>query len=303
MPFDIRVQPHAIGGHVIYRVTFGFTGAGKGWAETHACLNAADNPLLLAPTMEDIASKRAQMLGREFAIVAIRISRYATDAGVRSRGVKLVKKTFRHSTQTASAGAEPAEVALLVRGSAEPSILNPQFNTNQNTTFLGAPLDVSVDDGGQVFEGKGGLGAAFGAWRTAMLTATMGWLADETILNVGILGIAQNANGTVTYTFPPTVLASLTLGAKYKARVRSVNQGRSPLNIEQIVRVDSPVTLVTERVIGIPTPQTLGSIRLYRIVKPFVDYGDLQLADRVGKHQRGRPYGSSPGRLRDRVLG
>lgn len=288
---------------MIYRITFGFDGAGVGWAETHAMLNGSNNPKDLFPTLADIATKRAQMLGREFRIKAIRVSRYATDAGVRAKGVQLLKGDWRNSVQTVSAGAEPASVALIATGYAEPSPFNPQFDANSNRTFLGAPLDVCVDDAGRVYEAKGGLGAAFASWRSAMLGTTIGWLANQTIAEIDLVGIAQNINGTVTYTVAAADTAALTVGQIYKARVRQVNNGQSPLNIEQKVKVKSATELVTRRVIGIPTAQANGVIRIYKQVQPFVDYGDLVLSAEVGKHKRGRPFGSSPGRRPRQILG
>jgi hypothetical protein len=72
----------------IYRVTFGFSGMGQGWSETHACRDSSSNPIDLAPKCIAVAQKRVTFLGREFVINAIRISRYSDDGGtVRQRGV------------------------------------------------------------------------------------------------------------------------------------------------------------------------------------------------------------------------
>lgn len=289
---------------MIYRITFGFAGLGTGWAETHAMLSQLNNPKDLMPTLADIAQKRAQMLGREFSIVALRASRYSTDAGVRSRGSFMVKQRFTNAIQTVSAAAEPAVVALLVRGSAEPSQLNPLFDANTNQSFLGAPLDVCVDNGGAVDPGKGGLGAAFASWRAAMLATTIGWLANQTILDLPINAITQQTNGTVKIVTDGATLPTLTANQFYKARIRGVNNGVSPLNGEVIVRAGSVSTeLITKQVIGIALAQAGGSIRIYKQVQPFVDYGDLVLNLETGKHQRGRPFGSTPGRARRRVRG
>lgn len=287
----------------IYNVTYGFEGKGVGWSESHAMLNAADNPSSLAVTVRDIASKRAQMLGIEFTLNKIRISRYSTEAGVRTRGVFPIDCNYKITSGAQQLGAEPAAVALLVRGYATPSVAFPQFDANTNLTYLGAPLDISVDDGGVVYEGRGGLGAAFGQWRSIMLSSNAGWLPDVTIAEIAIISIAQNVNGTVTYTVAEADTAALVVGQVYEARVRQVNQGRSPLNIAQKVKLQTATTLVTRRVIGIPTPQTLGTIRIYKQVSPFIDFGDLVLSGKVAKHKRGRPFGSIPGRLPKRILG
>lgn len=288
---------------MIYRISFAFEGAGVGWQETHAMLNAANNPSALAPTLIDIANKRVQMLGNEFRIFGIRVSRYSTDAGVRQRGVFPIKQSFRIASQAAATQAEPSNVAYLVRGIAEPSLVNPQFDANTNVNFLGGPFDACVNNAGVVDQSKGGLGAAFAAWRSAMLGVAMGWLANQTIAEVPVVSIAQNPNGTVTYTVDADDTAALAVGSVYKVRVRQVNQGTSPLNMEQKVLLKTTTTFVTRRVIGIPTAQSGGTIRVYKIVQPFIDFGDLVLEENVGKHKRGRVPGSSPGRARKRILG
>lgn len=288
---------------MIYRITFGFTGLGQGWAETHAMLNAANNPKDLMPTLIAIAQKRVLMLGREFSINAIRASRYATDAGVRMRGSFILKQLFTNPDGTKQAAAEPADVALIVRGSAEPAILTPQFDANQNQTFLGGPLDICIDNAGVVNRGAGGLDSAFNSWRSLMLGTTIGWLASATIANLDISAISQNPNGTVRLTTEANLLETLVQGQLYKARVRQVNEGVSPLNGELIVRIVDTHTMDTKQVIGLGLTQTGGAIRVYKQVQPFVDYGDLTLNGTVGNHKRGRPFGSTPGRARRRIRG
>lgn len=286
---------------MIYRITFGFAGMGVGWSETHAMLNAANDPKSLVPTLRDIAQKRAQFLGREFKIVAIRIARYANDAGVRQRGVFLHKEQFQTSVTGATGAAEPASVALLVRGAAEPSQINPQFNANTNQTFLGAPFDVSVDNGGVVDPGKGGLQAAFNSWRDVMLTATMGWLASDTIAQADIKTITQELDGTVTFETKAAINPALTANQLYRARIRQVNNGVSPLNGEVILVSVDATHVRTRYPIAFALAQQGGIIRFYRQVAPFIDYGDLSLVLLAAKHKRGRPFGSTPGRKRRRI--
>lgn len=288
---------------MIYRITFGFDGMGQGWSETHAMLNGSNNPKDLFPTLADIATKRAQFLGLPFRIKAIRVSRYSTDAGVRAKGVQILKGDWRYTGSFSAPGAEPGNVALIATGYAEPSPFNPKFDANSNRTWLGAPLDASVDDGGRVYEGRGGLGAAFGSWRSAMLNTTIGWLANETIYMSDIDTITQTAQGRVDIKVVDPFAPPLVVGQTYKARVRSVNDGRSPLNRELIVVARAGDILRTREILGIPTAQVGGAIRVYKQVQPFVDYGDIALSLEAGKHKRGRPFGSVPGRRRREVRG
>lgn len=289
---------------MIYRVTFGFSGGSVGWSETHACLNPDNDPGGLVPQMRDIASKRAQMLGSEFSIVAIRIARYATEAGARIRGVKLVNETFSNSHKGETGwGAEPAQVALMVRGDSKASVLNPAFDANENQTFLGGPIDDCVDQGGNVFPGRRNLGSAFASWRSAMINASMGWLASQTIVDTPITEISQNVNGTVQITTVAGLVPTLIPGQTYRARIRRVNGGVSPLNGEIILTCVDNDTLVSYEVIGLALAQVGGRVRIYKQIAPFVGYGDLILADRAGNHKRGRPFGSKPGRARKRIRG
>lgn len=288
---------------MIYKVTFGINGKSQGWQEGFAMLNASINPIDLYPTVLDIANKRAQMLGREFTIVAIRIARYSTEGGVRQRGAYFKRVNITNSVTTQTAAAEPANVALIVRGSAQLSQVPSEFDSNQNNLYLGAPLDVSVDNAGEVFEGKGGLGAAFTFWRSVILGASAGWLANKVLTDAEIKTITQNVNGTVTIETAAPMPGTVVPGQKYKCRCRQVNEGNSPLNRELIWRATDATHLVSVRVVGIPSLQKNGNIKIYQQVQPFIDFGDLVLQAQVGKHKRGRPYGSSPGRRKKQVLG
>jgi hypothetical protein len=115
--------------------------------------------------------------------------------------------------------------------------------------------------------------------------------------------IAQNMNGTVTLTYTPPAPPALVVGQWYRGRIRGINNGVSALNGEVIVQARTATTLVSKEVIGIPTAQAGGFIRVYKQVQPFVDYGDITLNGEVGKHKRGRPFGSTPGRARRRIRG
>lgn len=289
---------------MIFRVTFGFEGNGVGWSETHAATASSENPIDLAGVMTNVAAKRVQMLGREFRINAIRISRYSNDgATARARGVYLIKQNFANSGTTLNYSAEPAQVALLVRGSADQVATPADFRANQNQTFLGGPLDKCVDNAGVVYPGEMGLGAAFASWSGAVIAAKMGWLASQTVIDLPITALAPAASGQVEITTTPGLVGPLVLQHVYKARIRRVNAGNSPLNGELLVRCVDNDTLMSEEIIGIALAQSGGRIRVYKEIAPFILYGGLGLESTAGNHKRGRPFGSKPGRARKRVRG
>jgi len=289
---------------VIYRVTFGFEGLGQGWTETHACRNASANPIDVSPFAIAVAQKRVTFLGREFSINAIRISRYSDDGATqKQRGVYSIRQRFANPIQTVAQAAEPAAVALLARGTTSANLAPPAFVANQNVTFLGAPPDDAVNNGGDVDLGKAQLGQNFIQWATSMLAPgnPFGWLVSSTIANIDIISLSQNANGTVEITTAP--VPALTIGQIYTARIRRVNAGVSPMNGQVIVRYSAAGLFNTQEVIGLALAQQGGAMRIYSQISPFAAYANITPELVVGKHKRGRPFGFTPGRARRRVRG
>lgn len=290
---------------MIYRVTFGFEGQGKGWSETHAVQAQSTEPSALVPGAIAIAQKRVTFLGREFSINAIRIARYSDDgATTRMRGTVPINRTFKNPDQTVKMAAEPAVVALLARGETNAAVgAPPALTANINQTFLGAPPDDAVNNGGDVDPGKSNLGANYAQWAALIVQNRYGWLASNTIADLEIDTITQRLNGTVEFDMVGPVGGGLVIGRTYPARVRRVNAGVSPLNGQIILRYVAPNTFVSQEIIGLALAQTGGFIRVYQPIAPFIPFSNLTLQDRTARHKRGRPFGSTPGRARNRVRG
>lgn len=289
---------------MIYRVTFGFEGLGQGWSETHAVQNASENPQDLAPAAVNIAQKRVTFLGREFSINAIRISRYSDDgATTRARGVWLIKQTISNPIQTVAQAAEPAVVALLANGSTAAGLAPPAFVANVNRTFCGAPPDDAVDNGGAVNLGKANLGNNFNQWAAALLQARYGWLVSSQLADLSINTISQNVNGTVEITVNGVVPGTIVAGKTYPARIRRVNNGTSPLNGPLNLTYVGGQVFNTQEIIGLAIAQTGGFAKVYSAISPFAGFANVTPQLVVGKHQRGRPFGSTPGRARRRIRG
>lgn len=289
---------------MIYRVTFGFEGLGVGWSETHACRNASQNPVDVAPAAVNVAQKRVTFLGREFSINAIRISRYSDDgATARQRGVYLIKQRFSNPIQTVAQAAEPASVALLARGITAAQLAPPDFVANQNQTFLGAPPDDAVNNGGDVDLGKANLGANFTQWAAAIVGVgtPFGWLVSSTLTQVDLLDITATGSGQVMFTTSAPV--GLTIGKTYTARIRRVNGGVSPLNGQIIVKYTAANTFLSQEIIGLALTQVGGVMRVYAPISPFAAYANIFPELTTAKHKRGRPFGFTPGRARKRIRG
>lgn len=289
---------------MVYLITYGFEGLGQGWSETHACKSATESPSALQAIALNVAQKRVTFLGREFRINFIRISKYSDDgATVRLKGVSPRRVDLRNPIVTAAQAAEPAVVALNVVGTTGAGLAPAAYVNNINRTYCGAPPDLAVDNGGIVDPGKAGLAANFGQWAAACLQANFGWLINDTIANLDINTISSNANGTVTITTAPVTTEPLVIGKSYPARARRVNMGRSPLNGQLILKYTAANTFVTQEVIGLALAQEGGAVRIYRDIYPYAGFLNLDLQLQTAKHQRGRPFGSTPGRQRNRIRG
>lgn len=288
----------------VYRVTFGFEGLGVGWSETHAARNTSETPQALVADAINVAQKRVTFLGREFSINAIRISKYSNDGATeRQRGVFPVKQLFTNPVQTVAQAAEPAVVALIGFGRTTVNLAPPGFGANTNRTFLGAPPDDAVNNGGVVDPAKANLGVNFQQWAAAVVAANYGWLASARLADLAINAISQNADGTVEITVKPPVPGTIVVGTTYTARARRINNSSSPLNGPLILTYTAANTFNTQEVIGLGLAQAGGNVRIYQPVQPFIPFAAVDLQLVTAKHQRGRPFGSIPGRARRRIRG
>jgi hypothetical protein len=290
---------------MIYRLTFQFSGLGVGWSETHALQNASSDPATLLPIVQQLAQARANFLGAPFVIFGARIAKFFDEvAQVRARGSILLKQTFSTVQPGIVGGAEPADVALVARWT--PDLTNPAlapFAGATADTLLGAPPDVSVNQGGIVDQGAGQLGLFIASFRSAMIQLKAGWLASQRADNIRIASIAQNLDGTITITLERAPVPAPTLNAATTVRVRGINHGKTPIPGQLRGVFATNTTFVSAIAIGIPTPQVGGFMRTYAPNPTFLPYGGMLLEGQVGEHRRGRPPGSPRGRQPARVRG
>lgn len=289
---------------MIYNVTFYFRGQGIGWSESHAVRYGNTSPELVLPRAISVAQKRVQLLGREFEIHAIRIAKYSDDeATERFKGVYLLKQIFKNSVQTNTMAAEPAVVAFLVRGGTNGNGAPAGMAANTNRTYLGAPPDTAVDNAGIVDPSKANVQVNFDQWASTLLANDFGWIAFPQTQDLKIKTISQTTDGYVQIVTDPPTGTPPVIGTAYKARARRVNNSRSPLNGELIVIYTAANTWVTQEVIGLAVAQSGGFLKVYKKIGNFLKFASLTLDLETAKHQRGRPFGVSPGRAPRRIRG
>jgi hypothetical protein len=302
---------------MIYRVTFLFSGGGEGFSETHLLQSTETNFNNLRAALGALAQARANLLGDPFYVWGIRISKYSTDGGVKlSRGVRLWKGDpagayagwYNVNFDKANNGSEPSEVAIQAIGFTGPPAPEA-LQGNQNFTSLGAPPDAVVDDNGTVYPAKLGFGAAFNIWAGILTKANSGWGwgADVILVDFALKTATQAANGTVVVTTDTVIPNTVAVGQKYNVRFRDVNNGQGALNGEAILIYNGVVggssQFTTREVIGIPTAQNGGFCKVYKQVKTFVPYLQIDLGLVAIKHKRGKSPAARRGRAKRRIRG
>lgn len=285
---------------VIYRVTFGFEGKGEGWSENHQLSSTVPLARNLRTICENVAQKRANFLGRPFTLNALRISAYLQDNGSRAPKNHFFRRlNFSSQNPTTTGDAEPGNVCLIHRGFTDAV-------GNQNSTFLGGPPDDSVNFGGNVIFGAAGLATALTVYEAALIgdgTYAFGWGQSSTPEDYEITDVSQETDGTVILTINRDFVVPTPAAAFYPGRIRALNNGKSPLNGQVLVR-PLPInarTLQTKEQIAFVLAQVNGHIKVYKATRPFLPYTAFITDFTTGEHKRGKPFGSPRGRATNRT--
>lgn len=284
------------------KVTMFFVGRNQGWSEYHMLNTQSTIPRDNQALVTALCQKRAQFLGAPYSILGFRIAAYLNNDTTRAnRQSWLVLQNFVSGHPSTTGNAEPADVALLGVG------VNNAFE-GVSRFFMGAPPDAAVDNGGLVNPGAAGLGTDVGNYFAFLLNpgvqgASFGWGVSGTPADNQIKAITQVADGRVSIQFTAAVALPQVHSTFYPARIRQVNQGKSPLNGQCLVQVTATDTVTTKEIIGFSTDQTGGFCKIYPQLRQFAPYVALVFQNVVGNHRRGRPFGSSRGRAATRVRG
>lgn len=283
----------------IYNTTMFFAGRGEGWSETHQLSTGFTTPIECFPIMQALAAARANLLGLPYNIIGFRVSAYTIDGLTRApRSIKSSRQVFVQSPQCMTGQAEPGPVALLMQGATAPG-------TQTNISFLGAPADDAVTAGGQVQRGQANLGGNFNSYAQLLLApgagSVFGWGKSNSGDPININSITANVNGTVRFVLNNAAAFVAPFAKQFPARCSGINGGKSLLNgALNVVSVNATSCDSTE-MIAFTVDQINGKMRLYPVIRPFTPYRDLSLADYVGNHKRGRPFGSRRGRAPKRI--
>lgn len=277
----------------LYRCSWVFSGKKKGWSETWVIPRDNTTPAALSGLLTPVSQLRANMLGREFRIDAIRISKIRLANGNKvKRQVFLFETPFIPTDLTGANAADAPDAAVIGNAVDITGSFRKQF-------FLGAPPDAIIVNGGDLDTGINGWGGKFTSWALQMVALNAGWLNRVpvqlagmdfvTITNyaVAVTGIVTITSDVGTWGLPPYV--------KQVVSIRGLNGSHSNLNGQLLVLPKTETTCVTVK----PRPslpfQSDGFMTHYQQPYPNI-VSSLITAVKAGNHKRGRPLLVSPGR-------
>jgi len=210
----------------LYRTTFFFAGASQGWSESYVFPRdgvtvATFNSL----TATAIAQSRAQLLAREYKLVAFRTAKIRTAAGATvKRNADLVVVDYGPGGTTAGwRGCQPRECVIMNGISAD--------GGREKKTYLRGIPDQVIEDAGQLNTGETiGWFSRLSSFQSLLLQAQAGWLQDITQgPSFNVVTYVTGANLIQEVEFQGNIFNALAVGTEVPVRLTGIN-GKSRLN-------------------------------------------------------------------------
>lgn len=279
-----------------HKVTFFFRGKGKGWTESlwYASSNGSYEQTMGQAKV--IARARAELLGKECEIHAIRVSTEGTGPDA-----ELEYVTYK---QTGEAVGKIGDAVKLKRGTAQPDVaLLVRFanaaRTQHKFVFVRGIWDEVENDYG-VYTPNETWERALNDWMDTLRLTSWGWWGVATKKKERLTGVVRNANDTATFTFANNLFDGITAGKRVSVRVSGVNGGKSNLNATHIVQVLSASEARTEKALAVSNLNVggFGAIQ----TKGYIDI-EFAKAQKIVTRECGAPLLESPGRAKAKARG
>lgn len=262
-----------------WKITFVFGAGERGWTESWFSNRTDLNVIEMKVQADTIGALRANMLGQEARIKAIRISNPNRQPDSALFYVNL-------TNQFVQVPCASFDLSLYSRFFAA-------GGERTKAVFLrGFPDDVEVNGGR--FEGGGAAAftIAFDAWSAIIVDRQWGWRGVSGPPPEARVNVAELGNGIVEFTALTDVFSPYVPGDKLSVRVSGFPK-QSGLNRSFVVRVVSPTRATTTFPIGVLNTTLPGTIRL-----PLTDFIPAVFArpQKVGPRKAGAPLLVTPGR-------
>lgn len=207
------------------KITFFFAARERGWTESYFRITTDTDLNAVVTQAELVAELRAQMLGKEARIFAIR----ASNEDVKNDSY-LRYKDFKNTDANPRDCAD-LDIAILAR------LANFGFTRFKNVFLRGFWDSLEVNAGQFIGPGKAAFTDAFNNWIDRLKRDLYAWKSQPaTGANADIQTYTTPADGLAEITTKTDLVPPAVVGAKNLARISGVN-GKSALNGQQLVEV------------------------------------------------------------------
>lgn len=270
--------------------TWIFAGPQKGWSESYYIQDLTPTIAAGQNIAAQVATVRAQMLGTECYIKAIRVQE-VEDAG--GNKVKFQGDTFQYPTYPGNTGhsAAQCDLSLLVDHQG-------QDGGRHRNGYLGGIWDDVESEFGK-YKPPAAFTAAFASWKAKILEFGYGWVSRTPSIDYALTNYTIDENQFVTITTGGTPFNGLG-DAPFYVNVKKLPAvgGRSALNGTLLVRRLTDSTCITMNRIAVGPFVAPGYLN--KFTYQFREIADLAV-EKVVSRERGAPLLESRGRRRARA--
>jgi hypothetical protein len=275
-----------------------FQSPGKGWTESYFFNYVSDDIKAAFEPMSFLAGRRAQLLGTNAYVKAIRVALVISALGVVQKNKSKLRK-IRYDPSPQIVGNQLAEGDVCVL-----SMLRNADQSRKKASYLrGIPDAIEFDDGTYNPDGAAGWGARYDAYIERMKligggASNLGWwgyvpFPEAAIQTYSVVA----ATSIVTITMPAGTFAAFDPGKKLSVRIRGVNV-HSVLNGSQVITVVDPATCKITKPLACGPFVSGGEMIIY--TRSLIPVADADVPS-ITTHKTGAPLLESPGRLRARA--
>lgn len=271
----------------IHKVTFVFDGRLCGWTESHWVNAIEASHEITLEAAKKLAAKRANLLGVECSIKAIRVSTEGVgpDAMLRYLRYRPAFPSPNQAPATAEKAAQK-DVALQVR-------MENGTHTQHKLIFLRGVWDSIESENGEYLDNDN-FRVAFGAYNKILTSGPWGWFGSTSRTTSKLSNVQRGVNtDSAVFSFAENLFPDGLAHKKVRIRISGVNAGRSNLNGVHVVSVTDRMTCSTDFPLAVANRVEggRGSYNTY----DFIQYatGDDQ---KIVTRETGAPLLESPGR-------
>lgn len=278
-----------------HKVTFFFEGRGRGWTESLHYASPDDDYMRTTADANKLAVLRANLLGKECWIKAIRVSKEGTGPDAELTYVRYEPKGLKvgvNGNEILKRGAAQPDVGLLLR-------CENAAHTQHKFLYLRGIWDEVENNHGEYTPTADWL-AVLVPYFDEVKGGNWGWWGVAVKAKQPLDDVARQANDQAVITTTVDLVPPEMVGKVTAVRISGVNAGRSNLNTTHVVRVMDRKTFKTTRVLAVANTVVDGSVAWWG--KGYIDIANIK-SQKIVTRECGAPLLESPGRQKARPRG